>query len=398
MSKITITQLGEILQFQRGYDLPETKRIDGEYPVISSAGFSGTHAAYKVDGENVVTGRYGTIGEIYYYNGKCWPLNTSLYVKDFKGNLPKYIFYLLQYALKVDGKDKSTVPGVDRNVLHMLKIPFAADTHYQKKVIEPLVAVDSKIALNKRISTDLEAMAKTLYNYWFVQFDFPDENGKPYRTSGGAMEWNEQLKREIPKGWSANVIKPFISIIRGVTYGRDDVKNVPCKNYTPLLRANNISNGTINYDSMVYVWTDLISNEQMLTANSIFMCMSSGSKEHIGKTSIVMNDINSAFGAFCSKINIRDDAFAWLSMYFRSQYFNSYIRNMCLGTSINNLNNDILYNIVLPIPPKDIQQSYSKAIYPMLRKQGQLQCENLELTHLRDWLLPMLMNGQATVE
>ena len=201
MSKTVIKPLGEILQFQRGYDLPSTKRTDGSYPIISSGGFSGTHSSYKVDGENVVTGRYGTIGEIYYYNGKCWPLNTALYVKDFKGNIPKYIYYLLQYSLKVDGKDKSTVPGVDRNVLHTLSTPYFCDLDYQKAVIKPVVAIDDKIALNKRINTDLEAMARTLYDYWFVQFDFPDKNGKPYKSNGGKMVWNNEQKREIPEGW-----------------------------------------------------------------------------------------------------------------------------------------------------------------------------------------------------
>ena len=114
-SLITMKRLGDILELQRGFDLPTSKRIDGEVPIISSSGYSGYHNNHKCEGENVITGRYGTIGEVYYHNGKCWPLNTALFVKDFKGNIPKYIYYLLKNVFnmyRVSGNDKSTVPGI----------------------------------------------------------------------------------------------------------------------------------------------------------------------------------------------------------------------------------------------------------------------------------------------
>lgn len=205
-------KLGDILEFQRGYDLPSKCRIKGPYPIISSAGFSGWHTEYKCSGENVVTGRYGTIGEVYYFNGKCWPLNTALFVKNFKGNVPQYVFYLLKSVLKINGKDKSTVPGVDRNVLHQMIVPFHEDSAYQVDICSVLLTIDRMITQNSHICSELEAMAKTLYDYWFVQFDFPDENGKPYRTSGGAMEWNEKLKRKIPKGWKIKTIYDILDI------------------------------------------------------------------------------------------------------------------------------------------------------------------------------------------
>lgn len=146
------TKLGNIIQFQRGYDLPESKRVIGEIPVISSSGISGSHNTFKQTGENVITGRYGTIGEVYYYNGECWPLNTTLFVKDFLGNNPKYVYYLLKHVLKIDGKDKSTIPGVDRNVLHEMVVPFCQDIVEQKKLIRILESIDGKIDLNNKIN------------------------------------------------------------------------------------------------------------------------------------------------------------------------------------------------------------------------------------------------------
>lgn len=153
------TLLENILQLHRGYDLPEREREDGNVPIISSSGYSGTHNKYKCDGENVITGRYGTIGEVFFHDGKCWPLNTALYVSDFKGNVPRYIYYLLKYVLKlsIDGKDKSTVPGVDRNVLHKMNVPFCEDINEQKRTIAILEQIDRKIELNRKINDNLAA-------------------------------------------------------------------------------------------------------------------------------------------------------------------------------------------------------------------------------------------------
>ena len=150
-------QMENVLELHRGYDLPERERCDGIIPIISSSGYSGCHNQFKCDGENVITGRYGTIGEVFFYEGKCWPLNTALYVSDFKGNYPRYIYYLLKYVLKssVDGKDKSTVPGVDRNVLHQMQVPYCSGFQNQKNLIKILENIDKKIELNKHINDNL---------------------------------------------------------------------------------------------------------------------------------------------------------------------------------------------------------------------------------------------------
>ncbi|MBQ4796690.1 restriction endonuclease subunit S, partial [Pectobacterium versatile] len=142
---------------KRGYDLPEKVRVNGPYPVISSAGVSGWHNEYKVEGPGVITGRYGTLGEIYYTEGKYWPHNTSLYVQDFKGNDPKYVYYLLSCLGRIRTSDKSAVPGVNRNELHEMAVPAIGDPVIQIQVRKTLEAIDQKIELNNRINTELEA-------------------------------------------------------------------------------------------------------------------------------------------------------------------------------------------------------------------------------------------------
>jgi len=221
MSRVDPKRLGDLITFKRGYDLPEQNRIIGPYPVISSAGVSGCHNDYKVEGEGVVTGRYGTLGEMYFVSGKYWPHNTALYVQDFKGNDPKYIYYLLSCLGRIRTSDKSAVPGVNRNELHEMFVPAIEDKSTQIAIRKVLETLDAKIELNNRINAELEAMAKTLYDYWFVQFDFtfdfaqgkPTANGKPYKSSGGKMVYNPTLKREIPEGWKIVPIEYYADII-----------------------------------------------------------------------------------------------------------------------------------------------------------------------------------------
>src|SRR5690606_36085683 len=127
--------------------------------------------------------------------------NTSLFIKDFKYNDIKYIYYLLKSLNLNDYKSGSGVPTMNRNHLHPLRVIATKDLPTQQKIASVLSALDDKIELNNKINAELEAMAKTLYDYWFVQFEFPNADGKPYKSSGGKMVYNETLKREIPEGW-----------------------------------------------------------------------------------------------------------------------------------------------------------------------------------------------------
>jgi len=124
MIKSNKKRLGDIVNFKRGYDLPFYNRKDGSYPIISSSGISGFHSEYRAHGEGLITGRYGTLGEVHYVNAKYWPHNTTLYVTDFKGNYPKYVYFLLKCLGNLKTADKSTVPGINRNDLHEIEVPY----------------------------------------------------------------------------------------------------------------------------------------------------------------------------------------------------------------------------------------------------------------------------------
>ena len=398
MSKVAFKRLGDLITLKRGYDLPEKVRIAGLYPVISSAGVSGWHNVYKVEGPGVVTGRYGTLGEMYYVEEEYWPHNTALYVQDFKGNDPKYIYYLLSCLGRIRTSDKSAVPGVNRNELHEMAVPAIEDLTSQKKIREALESIDEKITLNNRINAELEAMAKTLYDYWFVQFDFPDTNGKPYKTSGGKMEYNATLKREIPVGWNDSILGEFIELERGVTYSKEDVKIQDNKDTIGVLRATNVTGNAVDIDDLVFIPSCKASTSQILRKFDVLIVMSSGSKEHVGKNGVYYFEKPNAFGAFCSKITPVNKFRYFINTFLQSKWFKSYINNQCMGTNINNLTNTHITKCEIICPASDVAALFENKMMPIYSKLASNTQENSRLTKLREWLLPLLMNGQVTVK
>ncbi len=383
-------KLGDILEFQRGYDLPSKCRIKGPYPIISSAGFSGWHTEYKCSGENVVTGRYGTIGEVYYFNGKCWPLNTALFVKNFKGNVPQYVFYLLKSVLKINGKDKSTVPGVDRNVLHQMIVPFHEDSAYQVDICSVLLTIDRMITQNSHICSELEAMAKTLYDDWFVQFDFPDENGKPYRTSGGAMEWNEKLKRKIPKGWKIKTIYDILDI--------DTTPIDPSTLGDMILEHYSIPAFDENHGPIYQPASEIGSGKFKVFSDAILVSKLNPQYKRLWDPCYVSQH------AVCStefivfrprKLWMRPFCFALLD----SDAFSAYMVSKAISStgSRKRIQPDICASFAFALPDELTTRAFIAMLLPMLEQRKQMQKETYELESLRNWLLPMLMSGQAVV-
>ena len=162
--------LGDVMELKRGYDLPSSSRIAGNIPVVSSGGISGTHNAFKVKGPGIVTGRYGTIGCVYFIKDDFWPLNTTLYVRDFKGNDSRFLYYFLQEVNFLSCSDKAAVPGVNRNDLHSIVVALPPLPE-QRVIAHILGSLDDKIALNRSMNVNLEGMAQALFKSWFVDFD-----------------------------------------------------------------------------------------------------------------------------------------------------------------------------------------------------------------------------------
>jgi type I restriction enzyme S subunit len=387
------TRLGNVVNFKRGYDLPEASRRPGPYPVISSAGISGYHDEFKCRGEGLVTGRYGTLGEMHYYDGKYWPHNTALYVTDFKGNVPKYVYYLLSCLGQMNTGDKSAVPGVNRNDLHELSIPLIDDTRQQQKIASVLSALDAKIDLNQRINAELEALAKTVYDYWFVQFDFPDANGRPYKSSGGAMVWNDALKREIPAGWSAVPLAGLGSFRNGINYdpsiGGDatarivNVRNVSAS--TVFIESGDLDSLELDQDNIDRY---LVTDESILIARSGIP----------GATRMMQPcPPNTIYSGFIIGLTV-DEPLHKLLLFFRLKQLESALLSQSSGSILKNVSQDTLKEVSVALPnDKSTVEKFNATVEPMFEKVSSNQHESRELSALRDWLLPLLMNGQVRV-
>ena len=275
-----------------------------------------------------------------------------------------------------------------------LPIPSLAE---QIKIGNFISNLDRKIEINNKVIDTLSRLAKEIYDYWFVQYDFPDDKGRPYKSSGGRMVWNNELKAEIPEGWTVSDLTNKIKVIRGVSYSPKDELLEKTDNSVYLLKSNNIDNGAINYDKPVILDKTLINDDQFLTKGSIFITMSSGSKEHMGKTAIVYFDMNYAFGAFCSKIEIEPKFKNYLSLFFRSELFRKYIEKVTSGTSINNIGNEHLTNKKLPFPPIELQQKFENLTDLYFEKIAQIIKESDKINSLKNYILPLLMNGQVSI-
>jgi type I restriction enzyme S subunit len=291
----------------------------------------------------------------------------------------------------------SSVPHISKTQIEEFTIPYH-DISTQKAIAKVLSDLDAKIELNNRINRELEAMAKTLYDYWFVQFDFPNEQGRPYKSSGGKMVYNAELKREIPEGWENGTLGDISDLVRGVTYDASDIKEENDYDVIPILRATNISGNVIDLDNMVFVPKQNVSANQVLNKFDILITMSSGSKDHIGKNGFFYFDKEVAFGAFCAKIVAKDKYRFYVYSYTQSDFMFSTIKNECLGTNINNLNGSLVKGFKIVIPPVDLVEKFNNEVLSIYEMIGNNHKQNQQLSELRDWLLPMLMNGQVMVK
>jgi type I restriction enzyme S subunit len=387
MSKPSLTTLGDLIEFQRGYDLPQSSFKNGIVPVISSNGILGYHNEYKVIGPGITIGRSGTVGLPHYIKENFFPHNTSLFVKDFKGNNLKYIFYLLKNLKLSDQKSGSGVPTMNRNHLHPLKILAYLNVSQQEKIAAVLSALDTKIEINNRINAELESLAKTIYDYWFVQFDFPNEDGKPYKASGGEMVYHPELKREIPAGWE---VKELGDISKNI---RNTIKEADINPDTAYIGLEHIPRKQIFLDS----WS---------TAFNINSAKSYFNKKDIlfGKLRPYFHKVGVAFVSGVCSTDIlvlnskKDDYFGFLLMIVSSDDFINYVSSAMEGTRMPRTKWDFMKKYLFAMPQQSLAKDFNEFLKPFISKMENNVSENQQLTQLRDWLLPLLMNGQITIK
>jgi type I restriction enzyme S subunit len=366
---------------------------------ITEKGVNESNTKFLNVGDIIISAR-GTVGALAQigtplcFNQSCFGLRGK---KGIANN--DYLYYSLKnYVNNIKKRSQGSVfDTINLASFDLMELDIHKEISTQKAIAKVLSDLDAKIELNNKINQELEAMAKTLYDYWFVQFDFPNEQGKPYKSSGGKMVYNEELKREIPEGWEVGTLKNISELIRGVSYSKNDIRKADDEGVIPILRATNITENVIDLDNMVYVPNQFVSSTQILNKYDILITMSSGSIEHIGKNGFFYFDKKVAFGAFCAKLVAKKNFRYYLYSYTQSDFMFATIKNECLGTNINNLNSSLVNGFKTIIPPEELIEKFNTQVKNIYDKIANNQQQNQQLTALRDWLLPMLMNGQITV-
>ena len=265
----------------------------------------------------------------------------------------------------------------------------------QIKIGDMLYNMEQKKKNNIQICAELESMAKTLYDYWFLQFDFPDENGKPYRTSGGEMVWNDQLKREIPKGWGIGKIKQLGSIISGGTPSTKH-EEYYCDYGFAWITPNDLSGN----EGKMFIGHGERDVTQDGIDNSSATLMPKGSvllstRAPIGYLAIAENELSTNQGF---KSIVPDAGYSEYYIYYLLLRNIPALEKQGVGTTFKEISKDTLAEFEVLLPSKTIANMFAESIQSACELRAKLEKENRELTKLRDWLLPMLMNGQATVK
>lgn len=344
---------------------------------------------------------------------KNWNIKEGVYsLKPKKKILDSYyLLCLLQYLsnFKVFNhlSSGSTLFSVPMRELESLKINLP-DLKKQKSLIKIIEQIDSKIELNNKINAELEAMAKLIYDYWFVQLDFPDKNGKPYKSSGGKMIYNEELKQEIPEGWEVGELGFWIDRDKSGDWGKEKSEG----NYTEkvsCIRGADI-NG-LNGQGKVKAPRRYILNKnshKILEAGDLIIEISGGSPtQSTGRLGYIIDSTLERFknplicSNFCRAITLTDRKYIYNFIQLWNRLYNAGVLFGWEGktSGIKNLLFDsFISNYSQPIPEYKLVEKYYDKVNPIYTKIQHNLKENEKLAELRDWLLPMLMNGQVTVK
>jgi type I restriction enzyme S subunit len=363
---------------------------------------------YALEGDLLFTAA-GTIGQVGILEA---PLKYAKYVisnKQLRARIDTskvdllYAYYWFSSAWMQDyfirNNKGSTVPLISLSELKDAPISYPEDISEQKRIVAEIEVLSQKIETNRSICAELESMAKTIYDYWFTQFDFPDADGNPYCSSGGTMEWNAQLKRKIPLGWK---VAPLATVITGINTGLNPRDNfVLGKGDIQYLTVKNLTTaGTIDFsgcDTIDEEARAIIHRRSDISIGDILFA----SIAPLGRCYLIQStpenwDINES--VFSIRGNSEHVTPEFLYMYFMSDAFIKGATSSSTGSIFKGIRINTLLDMVAVIPPKHIAEAFSGQIKEILALKAQKSDENMELTKLRDWLLPMLMNGQATVE
>lgn len=366
----------------------------GDVPLYGSGGVMSFVNDYLYEGEAVLLPRKGSLSNIMYTEGKIWTVDTMYYATTNNEANPYYLYSFLSQLDLAHLDSGSALPSMTKSAYENIEIVLPHKLT-QDQVANVLKSIDAKIALNTRINAELEKMAKTLYDYWFVQFDFPNEEGKPYKSSGGKMVFSPELGREIPWGWEVLKLGDIgkVSMCKRIHKHETSLKEeIPFYKISTFGKVADVFISRETFDEYKTKYSYPNKGDILISAAGT-----------IGKT--VIFDGEDSFFQDSNIVWVDNDETvvpnAFLYVLYQTKPWVT-----TNGSTIKRLYNDDIRNISFAYPCSklvnqncsNISEIYSKSVVPFLEKIIQIKKQNHRLTQLRDWLLPMLMNGQVRVE
>ena len=411
MSSIRLGEIGKISMCKRILK-SQTNEFSG-IPFYKISTFGGTPTVYideKIYREykekysypkkgDILISAAGTIGKTVIFDGEDSYFQDSniVWIENDESKVTnQFLYYFLQTNPFIT-TNGSTIKRLYNDNLRDTKIPNVPSIQQQNQITDILGTLDKKIQINNQINQELEAMAKTLYDYWFVQFDFPDQNGKPYKSSGGKMVYNPELKREIPEGWGVEKLENLGTIVGGSTPTKSISDNFTKggEGYswiTPNDLSNNKGNKFIkNGEIDVTVRGLKDAGLKLYPEGTVLM----SSRAPVGYLAISTKEIttNQGFKSF-----IPDKKYGKNYIYYTLQNNLKVIEQHASGSTFKEISATVLKDITIIQPNLDIVKKFEEKVSSINSYIKVNEEQKQELTQVRDWLLPMLMNGQVKAE
>ena len=350
-------ELGDFVTLKRGFDLPQQKREDGQVPIFSSSGITGTHSTAMVKAPGVITGRYGTIGEVFYAAKDFWPLNTTLFVEDFHGNDAKFIYYFLKTLEWSKFTSASAVPGINRNTVHK-EIVSLPDIETQRRIASTLSMFDEKIKINTEINDNLLDQAQTLYKQHF-----------PY-----------SVQDDLPDGWRIGIVGEIIEI--------HDSKRIPLSGADRMKMEKKIYPYYGAASLMDYVDNYIFDGKYLLLGEDGTVVDDAGYPilQYVWGQFWVNNHAHILTGRL--GFNVES-----LYMLFKQ----TPVKSIVTGAVQPKISQANLRSVQVVIPPEHNLKEYNDLVEPLfsLLRANEEECKSLAA--LRDTLLPKLMSGEIDV-
>ena len=397
------TPLNEFITLQRGFDLPKGDRAEGTVPVVASTGVGGYHDSAKVDAPGVVIGRSVSIGGGQYIQEPFWPLNTTLWVKDFKGHDPRFIYYLMRSIDFTKFNVGSGVPTLNRNHLSSLLVnELGLDR--EKAISKQLGDIDDKIALNTQTNQTLEQIAQAIFKSWFVDFDpvkakMNGEQPEGMDAATASLFPEKLVESElglIPEGWPVDQVGNHIDVTKGKSYKSAELQ----ESTTALVTLKSFKRGGGYRMDGLKEYTGKYKPQQVIEAGDLVMSLTDVTQaaEIVGKPALVIDAPQ--YDTLVASLDVailspkETDAKQYFYGLMSTYRFHRYAESFATGTTVLHLSPKGITTFEFACPSAELVKKYHEFAAPIFAKIEANILESQELAKLRDTLLPKLLSGE----